>query len=83
MGFPAEIGFVRDKRTGRVYAIKSIRKKGARRSKIWPPRTASTESCKPCGQVEEPQKLKEEIDIMRLLDRGVKKGRGPQSTVRD
>ncbi|CAE7567428.1 CPK2 [Symbiodinium pilosum] len=36
----------RDKRTGRVYAIKSIRKKG----------------------VEEPQKLKEEIDIMRLLD---------------
>ncbi|CAJ1417727.1 unnamed protein product [Effrenium voratum] len=37
----------RDQRTGRVYAIKTIRKKG----------------------VEEPEKLKEEIDIMKLLDR--------------
>mmetsp|Transcript_132446 Transcript_132446/g.313996 ORF Transcript_132446/g.313996 Transcript_132446/m.313996 type:complete len:577 (-) Transcript_132446:95-1825(-) len=36
----------RDQRTGRVYAIKTIRKKG----------------------VEEPEKLKEEIDIMKLLD---------------
>lgn len=36
----------RDKRTGRFYAIKTIRKKG----------------------VQEPEKLKEEIDIMRLLD---------------